>query len=212
MIQAAGPKFWGPGTCIRGFWHPVHLVLWTHAMQLTVEPHTPVDIPLAYSLTARWFGLFEVVAVHGAQITLDLPETFRKAGHIGRWIFEDSHFSRNGMGILGSWICVWHPPGGCGGRHALWSQTDLQCTHAQGPTRIVGGMEGLRELLGVSWCADGGCAHFDGSLRHTSVYISGAQGGTRGGSQARYYLVASTRLWYQGPLVRLVSMRNRGIV
>ena len=39
--------------------------------------HTPVDIP--YKLTSRWFGPFEVVAVHGAQITLDLPETFGKA-------------------------------------------------------------------------------------------------------------------------------------
>jgi len=52
-------------------------------MQLTVEQHTPVDTPLAYTLMARWFGLFEVVAVHGALITLDLPETFRKARHIG---------------------------------------------------------------------------------------------------------------------------------
>jgi hypothetical protein len=39
--------------------------------------HTPVDIP--YKLTARWFGPFEVTSVQGAQVTLDLPETFGKA-------------------------------------------------------------------------------------------------------------------------------------
>jgi len=39
--------------------------------------HTPVDIP--YDLTSRWFGPFEVMAVQGAQVTLDLPETFGKA-------------------------------------------------------------------------------------------------------------------------------------
>jgi len=39
--------------------------------------HTPVDIP--YKLTSRWFGPFEVMAVQGAQVTLDLPQTFSKA-------------------------------------------------------------------------------------------------------------------------------------
>jgi len=39
--------------------------------------HTPVDIP--YKLTARWFGPSEVTEMHGAQFTLDLPETFGKA-------------------------------------------------------------------------------------------------------------------------------------
>jgi hypothetical protein len=39
--------------------------------------HTPVDIP--YKLTARWFGLFEVLESRGAQVTLDLLETFGKA-------------------------------------------------------------------------------------------------------------------------------------
>jgi len=39
--------------------------------------HTPVDIP--YKLTSRRFGPFEVLAVQGAQVTLDLPETFGKA-------------------------------------------------------------------------------------------------------------------------------------
>jgi hypothetical protein len=41
--------------------------------------HTPVDIP--YKLTARWFGPFEVLESRGAQVTLDLPETFGKAHH-----------------------------------------------------------------------------------------------------------------------------------
>ena len=41
--------------------------------------HTPVDIP--YELTARWFGPFEVLESRGAQVTLDLPETFGKAHH-----------------------------------------------------------------------------------------------------------------------------------
>ena len=39
--------------------------------------HTPVDIP--YKRTARWFDPFEVTLVQGAQVTLDLPETFGKA-------------------------------------------------------------------------------------------------------------------------------------
>jgi len=38
--------------------------------------HTPIDIP--YKLTARWFGLFEVLTSDGASVTLDLPETFGK--------------------------------------------------------------------------------------------------------------------------------------
>ena len=42
--------------------------------------HTPVDIP--YKLTARWFGLFEVLESRGSQVTLDLPETFGKAHHM----------------------------------------------------------------------------------------------------------------------------------
>jgi len=33
--------------------------------------HTPVDI--SYKLTARWFGVFEVLEARGAQVTLDLP-------------------------------------------------------------------------------------------------------------------------------------------
>ena len=41
--------------------------------------HTPVDVP--YKLTARWFGPFEVLESRGAQVTLDLPETFGKAHH-----------------------------------------------------------------------------------------------------------------------------------
>jgi len=40
----------------------------------------PVDIP--YKLTACWFGRFEVLASQGAQVTLDLPETFGKAHHM----------------------------------------------------------------------------------------------------------------------------------
>jgi len=39
--------------------------------------HTPIDIP--YKLTARWFGPFVVTAARGAQVTLDLPDTFGKA-------------------------------------------------------------------------------------------------------------------------------------
>ena len=39
--------------------------------------HTPIDIP--YKLTARWFGLFEVLSSDGAAVTLNLPETFGKA-------------------------------------------------------------------------------------------------------------------------------------
>jgi len=39
--------------------------------------HTPIDI--AYKLTARWFGPFEVLSSDGAAVTLDLPETFGKA-------------------------------------------------------------------------------------------------------------------------------------
>jgi len=38
---------------------------------------TPIDIP--YQLTARWFGLFEVLSSDGAAVTLNLPETFGKA-------------------------------------------------------------------------------------------------------------------------------------
>jgi len=38
---------------------------------------SPADI--LYILTSRWFGPFEVVAVQGAQVTLDLPEAFGKA-------------------------------------------------------------------------------------------------------------------------------------
>jgi len=39
--------------------------------------HTPINIP--YKLTARWFDPLEVTLVQGAQVTLDLPETFGKA-------------------------------------------------------------------------------------------------------------------------------------
>ena len=39
--------------------------------------HTPIDIP--YKLTAQWFGPFVVTAARGAQVILDLPDTFGKA-------------------------------------------------------------------------------------------------------------------------------------
>jgi len=39
--------------------------------------HTPENIP--YKLTSGWFGPLEVVAMQGAQMTVDLPETFGKA-------------------------------------------------------------------------------------------------------------------------------------
>ena len=38
--------------------------------------HTPIDI--LYKLTARCFGLFEVVSADGAEVMLDLHETFAK--------------------------------------------------------------------------------------------------------------------------------------
>ena len=39
--------------------------------------HVKVAVP--YKLTARWFGLFVVLEAKGAQVTLDLPNTFGKA-------------------------------------------------------------------------------------------------------------------------------------
>jgi len=47
--------------------------------------YTLVDIP--YKFTSRWFGSFEVVAVQGAQVKLDLPETFGKA----HWRVNNCH-------------------------------------------------------------------------------------------------------------------------
>jgi uncharacterized protein (DUF2249 family) len=60
--------------------------------------HTPVDIP--YKLTSRWFGPFEVVAVQGAHVTLDLPETFGKAHW--RVNIHRLEFFEAGMRALGS--------------------------------------------------------------------------------------------------------------
>ena len=59
--------------------------------------HTPNDIP--FKLTARWFGLFAVLQVKGAQVTPDVPSTFGKAHrevNISRLKFFESRDSKLG--------------------------------------------------------------------------------------------------------------------
>ena len=56
---------------------------------------TPVDIP--DTLTARWFGLFEVLKSRVAQVSLDLQKTFGKTHHkvkIRPFLFFEQRYVR----------------------------------------------------------------------------------------------------------------------
>jgi len=71
--------------------------------------HTPVDI--SYKLTARWFGPFEVLESRGAQVTLDLSETFGKAHlrvNIHRFkFFEERDARLGGLNLPPTPLVTW---------------------------------------------------------------------------------------------------------